>query len=211
MLVLAAPERTVLKRVEPKNKPAANTNQRVGWTFNQAARPEAVLEGVNFPAILVIVKEEKPASNARLLIAHSVIQSIAINPANPRSNATLGTSTYAIWASEIEYDCPRNINGTRNTVKSHRPSRPRLIQGSSDSPGTPAKSFVVPIVAEVATLWVWNFLLLVTVEDLHQIDQEKMGPDHAVRAFSPSGFAAFGRQRFVPRTSVYGQSTKCRP
>ena len=101
MLVLKDPDNTVLKSVQPKKSPAANRNQRMGWTCNQLLRPEARLAGFNLLVMGLIENDRKEPSKVLLDIAHSTSQSSAINPLNERSSATLGTSKFAIAASEI--------------------------------------------------------------------------------------------------------------
>ena len=101
MLVLKDPDNTVLKSVQPKKSPAANKNQRMGWTCNQRLRPKARLAGFSLWVTALMENDWKGPSKARLDIAHSASQSSAINPPNERNRATLGTSTFAISASEI--------------------------------------------------------------------------------------------------------------
>lgn len=102
ILLVKDPERPVHKKVEPKNSPVAATNQRVGWTDNHTKRAGTVFIGFNLFEITPMERLRDWFSNARLVIAHSVSQSTAIVAANKRNSATLGTSTLAIKASEIE-------------------------------------------------------------------------------------------------------------
>jgi hypothetical protein len=46
----------------------------------------------------------------------------------------------------------RKIKGTRNTARSHRPSSPRLVQGSRKRPGVEARLLVVGVAVEVVKL-----------------------------------------------------------
>jgi hypothetical protein len=92
-LLWSEPERTVLINVEPKNSPAANSNQRVGWIFTHPVMAIADLRGFSFSARVFSDFEENDCCNAPPLMAHSMLQSAAINPATVRIKATLGTST----------------------------------------------------------------------------------------------------------------------
>ena len=152
MLFVNDPDKTVLKKVEPKNSPAANSNQRVGCTFSQSPRAGNSFDGHLFEAAVSSEIQGKEPLNARPVMAHSKDQSTAITAANNRSKATFGTSTLEISASEMTYSLPRNISGTRKTANSHRPSSPRLIQGRNDAPCLVAKLCAVGVEVRVVTL-----------------------------------------------------------
>jgi hypothetical protein len=95
------PEKTVLKKVEPKNSPAAARSQRIGWTDNHPKRAGPAFAGFNLFEMESIEKLRTGPSNARLVMAHSDSQSNAIIAADKRNSAILGTSTLAISASAI--------------------------------------------------------------------------------------------------------------
>ena len=93
MLLLNDPDRMVLMRVDPKNNPAANSNHRVGWTFNQFLTANNAFDSRRLSTRVRIEIDGRESVSALLLMAHSIAQSRAINPANTRNRATLGTST----------------------------------------------------------------------------------------------------------------------
>ena len=96
---------------------------------------EAVFRGCHLLRMYSVEIRGNGPRSALLLIAHSTDQRMRIIAPRARSRATLGTSTYAIWASDIAYSRPRKTIGTRRTVNSQRPSRLQPIQGSNDAPG----------------------------------------------------------------------------
>jgi len=92
MLLRNDPDKTVLSTVEPKNRIAVKSNQRVGWTLTHRKTTDTVLDGFNLPAIPLMEVEPNGPCNESLLIAHSMDQRTVIMAAKARSKAILGTS-----------------------------------------------------------------------------------------------------------------------
>ena len=91
----------VLRKVEPKNNHADNITHREGWTLSQLVNAAAIFVGRSLSIMMSVEIEGKDPSKTRLFMAHSTSQSTAMAPAKVRSNATFGTSTYAICAWDI--------------------------------------------------------------------------------------------------------------
>ena len=139
MLLVNEPDKLVVNKVEPKNIPADTSSQWEGCNFSQPTKVCTIIEGRTLLVSVSTESEEKGYWKALLVMAHSTDQNKSINAAIVRNKATLGTSTYEIRASEIEYSWFKNIRGTRKTADNHRHSMAPLIAGSKDEPGMEAR------------------------------------------------------------------------
>ena len=66
------------------------------------------------------------------------------------------------------------MSGTRKTANSHRPSSPRLIQGSNDAPGAVAKLITAGAVVEVVTS-LFRSTLGVVINRVGGLDKNQFG------------------------------------
>ena len=91
----------MLISVEVKNSPADSISIRDGWSLIHFISLGIDSVGRNVLLIDSRVLDADRVSKFLLWIAQPVSHRSAIAPANERSNATFGTSTYAIRASEL--------------------------------------------------------------------------------------------------------------